>query len=311
MVIAIIGAASFIGKNLYLELCRRSVERVLLVDKSEAFFQDMKSLIRPQDAIVEFDVNTREDYGSLMEGVDLVFHLYSSTVPATSNKNIRLEIANNVMLTADLLMNCVKYKVKRVVFSSSGGAIYGNNVSCPISETVDPCPITTYGWQKLSIEKLLYLFKYQYGLDYRVARIANPYGPYQRPNSGQGAVTTFTYKAINDDSIVIFGDGSTVRDYIYIDDVVSVMCNIALNDCKYEIYNVGSGCGVSLKDLIHTIYEVVGKEAKIQYESKRSTDVQENYLDVSRYENEFGPINKHSLSEGVQKLIEFWRNDND
>ena len=121
---------------------------------------------------------------------------------------------------------CIRCGVKKVVFVSSGGTVYGKEVDCPLKEKTATNPISSYGVQKITIEKLLYLYRYMYGLDYRIIRLANPYGPYQRPNGVLGAVTTFTYKALKGDEITVYGDGSVVRDFIYIDDAIRAIMKI-------------------------------------------------------------------------------------
>lgn len=110
--------------------------------------------------------------------------------------------------------------------SHLAGQVYGKEVDCPLKEKTATNPISSYGVQKVTIEKLLYLYRYMYGLDYRIIRLANPYGPYQRPNGVLGAVTTFTYKALKGDKIVVYGDGSVVRDFIYIDDAIRAIMKI-------------------------------------------------------------------------------------
>ena len=119
--------------------------------------------------------------------------------------------------------------MKKIIFISSGGTIYGEG-KCPLSEEAPTNPITTYGIQKLTIEKIIYLYSYIHGIDYRIVRMANPYGPYQRPNGKLGAVTTFTYKALKNEMIEIYGDGTNVRDYIYIDDAIAAIINVAMKD---------------------------------------------------------------------------------
>lgn len=150
----------------------------------------------------------------------------STTVPTTSNQHISQELVSNVIFSANLFEACIRCDVKKVVFVSSGGTVYGKEVDCPLKEKTATNPISSYGVQKITIEKLLYLYRYMYGLDYRIIRLANPYGPYQRPNGVLGAVTTFTYKALKGDEITVYGDGSVVRDFIYIDDAIRAIMKI-------------------------------------------------------------------------------------
>ncbi|MCR5185609.1 MAG: NAD-dependent epimerase/dehydratase family protein, partial [Clostridia bacterium] len=259
--------------------------------------------------IVENNLNDETNFDEILKNQDVVYHLVSSVMPSTSNFNISKEISENVNFTFKLLESCVKNNIKKVVFISSGGTIYGKNVICPISEECPTNPITTYGIQKDIIEKLLYLYYYQFGLDYKVVRLANPYGPYQRPNGKLGVVTTFTYKALNDEEISVYGDGSVVRDFIFIDDAVKGIINIANSESDTKIYNLGSGYGTSIKEVLIILNEILKKDVKVKFLEERSVDVPINYLDITRYENEFGQLNPLNLQKGIEKTIEFMKNN--
>ncbi len=167
-----------------------------------------------------------------------------------------------------------------MVCLSSGGTIYRKDAICPISENTSTYPITSYGVQKITIEKLLYLYWYIYGLDYRVIRLSNPYGPYQKPNGIVGAVTTFIYKALKDEEIVVYGDGSVVRDYIYIDDAVRGILNIVNSTDMYRTFNLGCGYGTSIKQVINAIERALDIHPNIAYKEARKVDVPTNIIDI-------------------------------
>ncbi len=149
-----------------------------------------------------------------------------------------------------------------------------------------------------------------YGLDYRIIRLANPYGPYQRPNGVLGAVTTFTYKAIRNEEIIVYGDGTVIRDFIYIDDAINAILNIVWGESEIKLFNVGSGYGTSIKEVLCIIGSVLNKDLNVIYQTGRKVDVPENYLDISRYEGIYGKLNPLSLKEGVAKMVEFITNTN-
>ena len=146
-----------------------------------------------------------------------------------------------------------------------------------------------------------------YGLDYRIVRLANPYGPYQRPNGKLGAVTTFTYKALKGEKIIVYGDGSIVRDFIYIDDAIRAMLNIVNGESQHHVFNIGCGYGTSIKDLLDTIQHALGQELSVIYKRGREVDVPINYLDITRYEKYYGKLKPLSLYEGIKKTAEFMR----
>ncbi len=303
MRVLIVGAAGFIGTNLALELSKNENNQITLADVNKDFFVVEELNNRDNVELREFSIYS-ENYTDLLENQDIVFHLVSTTNPTSSNSNIEQELNANISFTTRLLEQCTLCKVKKIIFISSGGTVYGN-AACPVSEESMTNPISAYGIQKLTIEKILFLYHYLYGLDYKIIRLANPYGPYQRPNGRLGALTTFTYKALKQQEICVFGDGSVVRDYIYIEDAVKAILNISFEDCKYHIYNVGSGVGISICDLLSTIQKTIGTSAPIKYLEKRKVDLKENYLDVHRYEKEFGPIVSVDLEEGIRKTASF------
>lgn len=305
--ILILGAAGFIGTNLVKTLAVDKNNNITLVDVSVDYFNDIKTLQLSNIDIVESEFNEHTDFDSLLKGQDVVYHLVSTTVPTNSNQQIPLELSSNVVVTAMMLDACVRCGIKKVIFISSGGTVYGKEGKCPLPEDTPAQPITSYGIQKVSIEKLLYLYQYLYGLDYRIVRLANPYGPYQRPNGILGAVTTFTYKALKGETISVYGDGSVIRDYIYIEDAINAIIHIAEGECEYRIFNVGSGRGTSIKELLEIIEKELNISLSIEYKLSRKVDVPVNYLDISRYEGIYGQLNTVSLAQGIRKTAKFMK----
>lgn len=208
-------------------------------------------------------------------------------------------------MTNNLLQACIKYNVNKIVFLSSGGTVYGFSQEIPISENVSTFPINSYGIQKITIEKLIYFYNYNYGLDYKVIRLSNPYGPYQQPNGIQGVVTTFIYKTLRGEPITIYGDGSVVRDYIYIDDAIRGIVDIVNTENHIHLYNLGTGKGCSLIELVNLIKESLKLNVIIQYKDKRKVDVPINVLDIQRYRSIVKECKFIELSEGIVKTADF------
>lgn len=213
----LLGAAGFIGTNLAIELAKNPKNKLTLVDRNKDYFKTVVKMNIGNINVMESNLTFDMDFDSILKGQDVVYHLVSTTVPTTSNQHISQELVSNVIFSANLFEACIRCGVEKVVFISSGGTVYGKESDCPLKEKTATNPISLYGVQKITIEKLLYLYRYMYGLDYRIIRLANPYGPYQRPNGVLGAVTTFTYKALQGEDITVYGDGSVVRDFIYAD----------------------------------------------------------------------------------------------
>lgn len=308
MNILILGAAGFIGTNLTLNLSKNKDDKITLVDKNKEYFVNIEKKCLKNVTIKEASLDEKMDF-SILDGQDIVYHLVSSNVPTTSNQHISLDIQANVLFSSYLFDACVEHSVKKVAFISSGGTVYGKEATCPLSEETPTNPISSYGIQKITIEKLLYLYNYMYGLDYRIIRLANPYGPYQRPNGVLGAVTTFTYKAIKREEIQVYGDGSVVRDYIYIDDAINAIIKVVNGENKHHTFNLGCGYGTSIKELLLTIEKALGIELKIVYRAGRTVDVPVNYLDISRYEKYYGKLNPISLEEGIKRTAKFMKEE--
>lgn len=306
--ILILGAAGFIGTNLAIELAKNKDNRIILVDKHLEWLNPIRAFGFSNVEERQSDLTVEMDFDELLKGMDTVYHLVSTTVPSTSNRQISQELTENVIFSANMLDACVRCDVKKVVFISSGGTVYGKEANCPLKENTATNPISSYGIQKVTIEKLLYLYRYLYNLDYRIIRLANPYGPYQRPNGLLGAVTTFTYKALKGEEIMIYGDGSVVRDFIYIDDAVQAIMKIVYGESMHHTFNLGCGYGTSIKEVLTTIQDALQIELRVTYLPSRKADVPVNYLDISRYEKCYGALNPLTLTEGILRTADFMKN---
>jgi len=313
MNIIILGAAGFIGINLTLALAKEKDEKgkcrnnITLFDREIADFSHVRKSGFSDISIIRGNFDIDSDFEALTKDQDIVYHLISTTVPTTSNQQIAKEITSNVVVTANFLEACVKNKVKKVVFLSSGGTVYGKEKNMPLKEDMATYPISSYGLQKITIEKLLYLYRYMHGIDYRVIRLANPYGPYQRPNGVLGVVTTFVYKVLMGEPITVYGDGSIVRDFIYINDAIKGILNIVSGESKHRTFNLGCGKGHSIKEVIDIIHEALSIDVNVEYVSGRKVDVPINVLNINLYEETYGKLEYISLAEGVKKTATFMR----
>ncbi len=303
MNILILGATGFIGTNLSLKMVESDNNFVLLGRKIN---RDYKNLFKNKLNVEILETNFCEsiDFDNLTKNVDVVYHLISSSIPASDRVfNNNEDIESTILL----LESMVKNKCSKIVFISSGGAIYGNGKNLPFSEDDATNPISEYGIQKLLIEKYLYYYKFHYSIDFRVIRLSNPYGKFQKANKGQGLIATAIYNALNDKEILVYGDGNNTRDYIYIDDAINSIINIAKKETMHDLYNVGSGIGYSINDVLNIIKEELGINIKVKYLDERKTDVIANYLDTSRYKKEFGNPISVDIKEGIMKTISYWK----
>lgn len=311
--ILILGAAGFIGTNLTLRLLREK-KRLVLFDRPGAVYaEQVRCAVQSGQAVIAegsfAEPGLWAETLPMLTEVDTVYHLISTTCPTNSNQNVAQEMEENLISTVRFLDACVTVGVKKIVFLSSGGTVYGKLHTGICREEEEAFPITSYGVQKLAIEKMLYLYYEMHGLDYRIVRLSNPYGPYQRPNGVQGVVSTFTYRALHDRPIEVFGDGTVVRDYIYIEDAVDGILKIANGKGRYRLYNLGRGEGATVLDVIEAITEVLGKRPEVIFKPGRPVDVPVNVLDVTRFEQDFGAFSRTPLREGIRRLTEFYRSE--
>jgi UDP-glucose 4-epimerase len=200
-----------------------------------------------------------------------------------------------------LLEEAVRAGVRKVVFVSSGGTVYGRPQYVPIDEAHPTDPISSYGIAKLAIEKYLHLFHTLHGLDYAILRPSNPFGERQRVQASQGAVAVFLGKVLKGEPVDIWGDGSVVRDYIYIGDLIAALLAAQRYTGAMRIFNVGSGAGLSLNQLLDGIAQVTGRKAERRYLDARAFDVPANVLAVDRARQELGWTPATAFLDGLAR----------
>jgi len=247
------------------------------------------------------------DFDGLLEGVDIVHHFAWSTVPQTANLDPHADLLNNVGPTVRLLEAMRRRGGGRIVFSSSGGTVYGKLQTIPVPETHHLTPITAYGASKLSAETYLNYYHELHGIDTRIVRIANPYGAGQNIGKGQGVIATLVARALRREKIEIWGDGEVVRDFIYISDVVSAILQLAAAERALLrppfLYNLGAGKGASVNDLVASIEKCVVGKLEIERREGRPFDVPVSVLDISKLRSELNWSPKIELDVGIQRMI--------
>ena len=297
----ILGGAGFIGSHLCdaLLLAGHSVRLFdrLGISPHRAFGQD--------EAVEHFqgDFSSETEMQRAVQGCQVIFHLVSTTLPKSSNDDPVYDVESNVVGTLKLLEAARRAGVQKIVFVSSGGTVYGVPKSMPIAETHPTDPVSSYGIGKLTIEKYLRLYQTLHGLDYCVLRLANPFGERQRANAAQGAVAVFMHRAVNSMPIDIWGDGSVVRDYIYIADVIDALLKAAAYAGQERLFNIGSGQGKSLNEILSAIESLLSKPVARQYLAGRAFDVPVNVLDISHAKELLAWSPKISFEAGLAKTL--------
>ena len=301
----VLGGAGFIGSHLAEALAREG-HRVKVFDRPHV---DRLPLFPREMGFEIFtgDFLNPQALAPALRGTEVVFHLVSTTLPKNSNDNPLYDIESNVLGSLRLIALCREHGVRKLVFVSSGGTVYGVPKSVPVAEQHPTEPICSYGIHKLAVEKYLYLAHRLHGLDYCILRPANLYGPRQRLDIAQGAVAVFLDRALRARPIQIWGDGSVVRDYVYVGDAVDAILKAARFEGEARVFNIGSGVGVSLKELVAEIEKLLGRAVEVQYTEARALDVPVNVLDCTLARRHLGWSAATPLSEGLRKTCEWLR----
>jgi len=299
----LLGGGGFIGSHLCEALLIQGYN-VRVFDKIGFDKKNIYHIIN-QIEIVEGDFNNIVNLKAALHDIEYIFHLISSTTPSISIENPIFDIETNLIPTINLLNESLKlHKLKKIIFLSSGGTVYGIPNIMPIPESHSTIPICPYGIIKNTIEHYLTLYERLFGIKCYIFRLSNPYGQRQNPYGNQGVISIFLNKVMSGQKLEIWGDGEVIRDYIYIKDVVELLVNSLEKETTNQIYNIGSGVGVSLNQVISTINRITLQNIYVEYQNNRSFDVPVNILDISLVKNDFNWAPITSLEDGINLLFQ-------
>ncbi|MBH9647663.1 NAD-dependent epimerase/dehydratase family protein [Burkholderia sp. SIMBA_043] len=251
-----------------------------------------------------------DEWREAIEGCSGIFHLAWSTVPSLANSDPVGDLETNLIGTVRLLEALRKCPDIPLVFASSGGTVYGVAETLPIPEHHPLRPLTAYGASKVAAEQYATLYQRTWNVDARVVRLSNPYGPGQNTNGQLGAASIFAARALANQKIEIWGDGSAIRDYIYIDDAVSgfiaAMCAPRSRfDVVEPVVNIGSGRGVSLREVITLLAHILERPLDVSFMPSRGFDVPASVLDIARAKALLDWNPTISFEEGLSRYIAY------
>ena len=238
--------------------------------------------------------------------IDMVMHFLSSTVPSTSN-NANYDVESNLIATLKLLGIMDRFGVKDIIYMSSGGAIYGDYLQKVHNEEDAVYPKSSYGVVKLAIEKYLFSYAELYGFHTLVLRLSNPYGPYHY-NNRQGIINIAIRKALAGEKVQIWGTGEGVKDYIYIEDVCSIIFRLIENGVETEVYNVAAGSAHSVNEIVEGIKKFI-PSCDWEYVNASLNDVQSFELDITKLRQKLGVIRFTPFEKALEKTIEWQKNN--
>jgi UDP-glucose 4-epimerase len=308
MRVLVTGGAGFIGSNLVDRLLAHG-HQVFVVD--DLSFGKLTNL---DDARAEggvhfhqFDVRSpgMRDVVTRTQP-EVVCHLAAQGAVPRSVAEPIYDAEVNVIGLLNVLEACVVAGVRKVVFASSGGTIYGPQAELPVAETAVGVPGSPYGITKLAAEHYLRFFRSEHGLDFTSLALANVYGPRQDPYGEAGVVAIFSAKIVDGEAPTIFGTGEFTRDYVYVDDVAHAFV-LALDKGSGETFNVGTGLGTSVNDLFETLARVAGSSLKAEYGPPRPGDIPHSALDPSKARDGLGWQPWTTLEDGLRDTIAWFK----
>lgn len=281
MKILFIGGAGFIGSNLVKWFCENGSFEVTVIEPETASVMRLDGL---QVEIVRVSLANVEVVEQIIANkrIDTVVHLVSTLIPGSGYEDFKRELTDMVFPSIRIMEYCARFDIKFVYFSS-GGTVYGNRTTMqPFVETDDMAPISYYGWSKQMMENSILFKNRTEKLRYLIVRPSNPYGHGQNLYGRQGLVAVAIGKILNGQPVEVWGDGSAIRDYIYIDDLAEIFFRLIDNDVTNETVNIGSGRGYSVNDVLAFLKIISKVDFKILYENARPMDVSNMVLDTTK-----------------------------
>lgn len=292
MKILIIGSEGFVGSNLVLGLSKNY--QVICADQLDS---------SKNKNYKKLDITNLENVNEVVRDVDVVVHLAAHSLVSSLDGTITNAQVNIIGLL-NLLETCRKNNIKKIIFTSASSLI-GEPNSQKVKENDSPFPKTAYGITKLTSEHYLRLYYELYKIEYVIFRFFNIYGPYQK----NGLIPSLYSRIINGQPLTVFGKGNQIRDYVFINDVITFFDQaISSNTIKNEIFNLGTGYGTSIKEIIEHLSQILNSSPSIDFQPERPGEIGNFVADTDKLKNSFGKIPNTSVKEGLEKTIHWLKN---
>ena len=305
MKVLVTGGAGFIASHIADAFLEAGHDVVILDDLSTGFEKN----INPKAKFVKLDIRDKEVENLFRdEKFDVINHHAAQMDVRRSVADPAFDAGTNIIGTINLLQNSIKYGVKKFMFASTGGAVYGEQEYFPADENHPTNPVSPYGISKLSVEKYLFFYYNEYNLNYTILRYANIYGPRQNPFGEAGVVAIFTSKMLKGEQPVINGTGKQTRDYVFVKDVVNANL-ITLDDTASDIYNVGTSKETDVNYLFNTLNEIIGKNYEEKHGPAAPGEQIRSVITSDKMFNKFNWKPSTELKEGLKETVEFFRTD--
>jgi len=296
--ILITGAAGFLGSHLAEKLAEEN--RVIAVDIANNLPQDIKESLK----FYEVDIADPDIIAEVFrkERPQTVYHLAGPISLRREIDDPLFKKSLNILGNLSTILNCcTKYEAEKIIFFSSGGAIYEEARTIPTPENYPAHPASLYGLANLIIERYIKSYQQKYGLSFTFLRFGNVYGPRQWEN---GIIPSIIIKVLKGESPVIYGKGNQTRDFIFVEDAIEASI-IALNDNRNETYNVSSGKEISINKILDKVTVILNKQVKPIYASRKNKETERSCLDNSKIKKELGWQPKINIDQGLRKTADW------
>jgi len=303
MKILVTGGAGFIASHIVDAFIEEGHQVAILDDLSTGYERN----INPKAKFVKANIcdkNISELFEKEM--FDAVNHHAAQMDVRRSVADPAFDANTNIIGTINLLQNCIKTNVKKFMFASTGGAVYGDQQYFPADENHPTFPLSPYGISKLAVEKYLHFYNVQYKLKYTILRYANIYGPRQNPFGEAGVVAIFSTRFLKGEEAKINGSGEQTRDYVFVGDVVKANL-LTLNDGANDIYNIGTGKETDVNELFKMLNKIVGKGQEDKHGPPAPGEQMRSVITSDKIFKKFNWRPSTPLNEGLKKTVEYFR----
>lgn len=300
MKILVTGGCGFIGSHVVDAYVAGGHDVAVVDDLSTGSIRNLN----PAATFHETDINDDLDAIFSAENFDVINHHAAQINVRTSVADPLYDARVNILGTLNLLRLAGKHRVKRFVYASSGGAVYGGPREYPIDEGTPVNPLSPYGAAKVAAETYIATFARLHGFDYVILRYSNVYGPRQISKSEAGVISIFTDCILKHAVCTVYGDGRQTRDYVFVADVVEA--NMRALDCGSNTFNIGTGIETSVNALLEILSTMLGRDVEHRHEAPRPGEVSRNVLDFGRARKQIGWRPRTQIEDGIQKTYQYF-----
>ncbi len=306
MRILVTGGAGFIGSHTVDALVASGAGEVSVLDDLSA---GKRSQVNAKAVLYQTDLRDAAAVASVVERTrpEVIFHLAAQMDVRRSVADPAFDAQVNLVGFLNLMESARKHGLKRVIFSSTGGAIYGEQDEFPCNEDHPRRPVSPYGVAKEATEAYLFFYKAEYGIDYLALRFGNVYGPRQDPHGEAGVVAIFCGRILDGQPVTIFGDGTQTRDYVYVGDVVRAVAAAAKSSASGIALNIGTGIETNVNDLYSTLAGIADFPTRAEHAPARPGEQKRSVISPARAERELGWCPEKKLADGLEETFKYFK----